>query len=96
MTNTEQRALREVVLNQLTTGESRAYKMWLPPLLDPLPVNELVERDAGKDGHAGPANGRTILVGRCLRLDADNTSRYGAWTRHLDFSALESSNQGRH
>ena len=45
MTNTEQRALREVVLNQLTTGESRAYKMWLPPLLDPLPVNELVERD---------------------------------------------------
>ena len=27
MTNTEQRALREVVLNQLTTGESRAYKM---------------------------------------------------------------------
>lgn len=45
MTNTEQRALREVVLNQLTTGESRAYKMWLPPLLDPVPVNELVERD---------------------------------------------------
>jgi len=44
MPNTEQRVLREVVLEQLTTGESRAYKMWLPPLFDPTPVNELVER----------------------------------------------------
>lgn len=49
MTNMEiadadQRALREVVLEQLTTGDSRAYKMWLPPLFDPTPVNELVER----------------------------------------------------
>jgi type VII secretion protein EccCb len=49
MTNVElpdagQRALREVVLEQLTTSESRAYKMWLPPLFDPTPVNELVER----------------------------------------------------
>lgn len=49
MTNLEmhdagQRVLREVVLEQLTTGESRAYKMWLPPLFDPTPVNELVER----------------------------------------------------
>jgi type VII secretion protein EccCb len=41
----EQRVLREVVLNQLTTGEIRAYRMWLPPLTDPTPVNELVERD---------------------------------------------------
>jgi type VII secretion protein EccCb len=41
----EQRVLREVVLEQLTTGEVRAYKMWLPPLADPTPVNELVERD---------------------------------------------------
>jgi len=40
----EQRALREVVLEQLATAESRAYKMWLPPLFDPTPVNELVER----------------------------------------------------
>lgn len=40
----EQRALREVVLEQLATTESRAYKMWLPPLFDPTPVNELVER----------------------------------------------------
>ncbi|MGB8403316.1 MAG: type VII secretion protein EccCb [Mycobacterium sp.] len=40
----DQRVLREVVLEQLTTGESRAYKMWLPPLFDPVPVNELVER----------------------------------------------------
>lgn len=45
MTNTEQRVLREVVLDQLTTGEIRAYRMWLPPLTDPTPVNELVERD---------------------------------------------------
>ncbi|MEV3903670.1 type VII secretion protein EccCb [Mycobacterium sp. NPDC050551] len=42
---TEQRVLREVVLGQLTTGEIRAYRMWLPPLTDPTPVNELVERD---------------------------------------------------
>ena len=41
----EQRVLREVVLDQLTTGEIRAYRMWLPPLTDPTPVNELVERD---------------------------------------------------
>jgi ESX secretion system protein EccC len=41
----EQRVLREVVLEQLTTGEIRAYRMWLPPLTDPTPVNELVERD---------------------------------------------------
>jgi type VII secretion protein EccCb len=41
----EQRVLREVVLGQLTTGESRAYRMWLPPLTDPTPVNELVARD---------------------------------------------------
>ncbi|OBH39613.1 type VII secretion protein EccCb [Mycobacterium sp. E342] len=39
------RALREVVLEQLSTTESRAYKMWLPPLTDPTPVNELIARD---------------------------------------------------
>jgi type VII secretion protein EccCb len=36
--------LSEVVLDQLSTVESHAYKMWLPPLTDPTPVNELVER----------------------------------------------------
>jgi type VII secretion protein EccCb len=41
----EQKVLREVVLNQLTTGESHAYRMWLPPLVDPTPVNELIARD---------------------------------------------------
>ena len=41
----DQRVLREVVLSQLTTGEIRAYRMWLPPLADPTPVNELVARD---------------------------------------------------
>jgi type VII secretion protein EccCb len=41
----EQRVLREAVLEQLNTGETRAYAMWLPPLTDPTPVNELVERD---------------------------------------------------
>lgn len=41
----EQRVLREVVLGQLGTGEMRAYRMWLPPLTDPTPVNELVYRD---------------------------------------------------
>ncbi|OLP01206.1 type VII secretion protein EccCb [Mycolicibacterium porcinum] len=44
-TDAEPRVLREVVLAQLGTGESRAYKMWLPPLTDPTPVNELIERD---------------------------------------------------
>ena len=44
----EQRVLREVVLNQLTTGESRAYRMWLPPLTDPTPVDELIARDHGQ------------------------------------------------
>ena len=41
----EQRVLREVVLGQLGTGEMRAYRMWLPPLTDPTPVNDLVARD---------------------------------------------------
>lgn len=41
----EPRVLREVVLDQLTTGEVRAYRMWLPPLSDPTPVDELVRRD---------------------------------------------------
>ncbi|KUH85685.1 MULTISPECIES: type VII secretion protein EccCb [unclassified Mycobacterium] len=41
----EQRVLREVVLDQLTTGETRAYRMWLPPLADPTPVNELIAND---------------------------------------------------
>ncbi|KRE27318.1 peptidase S49 [Mycobacterium sp. Soil538] len=40
-----QKVLREVVLEQLTTGENHAYRMWLPPLTDPTPVNELVARD---------------------------------------------------
>src|SRR6185369_4175294 len=44
-TNTGQRILREVVLDQLATGETRAYRMWLPPLAKPTPVNELVESD---------------------------------------------------
>jgi type VII secretion protein EccCb len=43
-TEAKGRALSEVVLDQLSTMESRAYKMWLPPLTDPTPVNELVER----------------------------------------------------
>jgi type VII secretion protein EccCb len=47
-TDSDSRALREVVLEQLGTGESRAYKMWLPPLSDPTPLNELVERDASR------------------------------------------------
>ena len=38
------KVLREVVLTQLA-AESRAYKMWLPPLADPLPVNELIDLD---------------------------------------------------
>lgn len=41
----EPRVLREVVLDQLSTGETIAYRMWLPPLADPIPVNELIERD---------------------------------------------------
>lgn len=44
-TEAEPRVLREVVLDQLTTGEVRAYRMWLPPLSDPTPVDELVGRD---------------------------------------------------
>lgn len=44
----EPRILREVVLEQLGTGEAIAYRMWLPPLADPTPVNELVERGTGR------------------------------------------------
>lgn len=40
-----QKVLREVVLEQLSTGDNHAYRMWLPPLADPTPVNELVARD---------------------------------------------------
>ncbi len=32
-------------LDQLGTAESRAYKMWLPPLMNPVPLNELIARD---------------------------------------------------
>lgn len=39
------RALREVVLGQLATPQSRAYKMWLPLLTNPTPVDDLVARD---------------------------------------------------
>jgi len=42
------RALSEVVLDQLSTTESRAYKMWLPPLTDPTAVDELVARADGQ------------------------------------------------
>lgn len=42
------RTLREVVLEQLSTGENRAYRMWLPPLGDPPPLNELLDRDTRK------------------------------------------------
>ncbi|OBA77136.1 type VII secretion protein EccCb [Mycobacterium sp. 1554424.7] len=42
---TKTRALREVVLEQLSTTESHAYKMWLPPLTTPTPVDELIARD---------------------------------------------------
>jgi hypothetical protein len=31
MSTPEPRVLREVVLDQLGTGEAIAYKMWLPP-----------------------------------------------------------------
>ncbi|QYL26339.1 ESX-1 secretion system protein EccCb1 [Mycobacterium shottsii] len=41
----EVRTLREVILDQLSTVESRAYKMWLPPLVDPTPLDELIARD---------------------------------------------------
>ncbi len=47
-TEPELRALREVVLDQLCTGETRAYRMWLPPLSEPTPLNELLERGARK------------------------------------------------
>lgn len=43
-TEAKGKPLSEVVLDQLSTMESRAYKMWLPPLTDPTPVNELVDR----------------------------------------------------
>lgn len=45
MTSSDSKVLREVVLEQLTTGDNHAYRMWLPPLTDPTPVNELVARD---------------------------------------------------
>ncbi|BBX19340.1 type VII secretion protein EccCb [Mycolicibacterium duvalii] len=40
-----QQVLREVVLEQLSTADNHAYRMWLPPLADPTPVDELVARD---------------------------------------------------
>ena len=51
-----QKVLREVVLEQLTTGENHAYRMWLPPLADPTPVNELIARDYDRRSkEKGPA-----------------------------------------
>jgi ESX secretion system protein EccC len=49
----EPRILREVVLGQLATGDARAYRMWLPPLTDPMPVNELVARGGRRPLHFG-------------------------------------------
>ncbi|MGD9622823.1 MAG: type VII secretion protein EccCb [Mycolicibacterium sp.] len=42
------RVLREVVLRQLATPANRAYRMWLPPLAAPPPVNELISRDGSR------------------------------------------------
>lgn len=44
----DQRVLREVVLNQLGTVPNRAYRMWLPPLSAPPPVDELIARDSDR------------------------------------------------
>ena len=38
-------SLREVLLTQLSTAELDTYRMWLPPLKDPSPLNELIARD---------------------------------------------------
>ncbi len=47
MTSSEQdqKVLREVVLAQLSTSGNHAYRMWLPPLADPTPVDEIISRD---------------------------------------------------
>jgi len=41
----QHQSLREVVINQLGTVPSRAYKIWLPPLTDPAPLDELLAND---------------------------------------------------
>lgn len=41
----DSKVLREVVINQLTTAQNHAYRMWLPPLAEPVPVDELIARD---------------------------------------------------
>src|SRR5690606_32175220 len=43
-----QRVLREVVLDQLSTGENRAYRMWLPPWAEPTAVGALIARDPNR------------------------------------------------
>ncbi|ORV88573.1 type VII secretion protein EccCb [Mycolicibacterium iranicum] len=63
------KVLREVVLEQLTTGENHAYRMWLPPLADPTPVNELVARDY---------DGRPLRVGLGV-MDEPRRHRQEVW-----------------
>lgn len=70
----DQKVLREVVLNQLTTGTSHAYRMWLPPLVDPTPVNELIARDYDR---------RTLRIGLGV-MDEPRRHRQEVWG--IDFS----------
>ncbi|AMO58891.1 type VII secretion protein EccCb [Mycolicibacterium phlei] len=68
-TDTEPRVLREVVLEQLTTGETRAYRMWLPPLADPTPVNELIANDEQR---------KSLRFGLGI-MDEPRRHRQGVW-----------------
>ncbi|MCH9730373.1 MAG: type VII secretion protein EccCb [Actinomycetia bacterium] len=70
----DQKVLREVVLNQLTTGANHAYRMWLPPLADPTPVNELISRDYDR---------RPLRIGLGI-MDEPRRHRQEVWG--IDFS----------
>ncbi|MBB2988954.1 type VII secretion protein EccCb [Mycolicibacterium iranicum] len=72
-----QKVLREVVLEQLTTGDNHAYRMWLPPLTDPSPVNELVARDYSR---------RPLRVGLGI-MDEPRRHRQEVWGIDLTTAA---------
>ena len=73
-TGQDQKVLREVILDQLVTGVHHAYRMWLPPLAEPIPVNELISRDSAR---------RPLRIGLGI-MDEPRRHRQEVWG--VDFS----------
>lgn len=73
-------SVRDRVLLQLTSEPwdgARAYKMWLPPLNDPPPLDFLLSRYAAEDNH------ETMKMPLGI-IDKPREHKQDVWTIHLD------------